>query len=119
MAENCNSDPTSGCGGDGALVAALNTSNSEVVEKLTDIGNKLDTITTNAEECCEVTNGLLTSINGGMTTMINNSAAFYDALLGKLDTIAGLLEISAGVPDTPLRSFNISFASHVCVEVTE
>lgn len=119
MAENCNSDPTSGCGGDGALVAALNTSNSEVVNQLTDINDKLETLSENAAACCENTNDLLDVMNGKLETLISNSASFYNALLGRLDTIAGLLEVSAGVPDTPLKTFNISFASHVCVEVTE
>ena len=114
----CTSDPTSGCGGDGALVAALESSNDQVIQELNDINDKLDTLITNAEECCELTNSLLTGINGNMVTMINNSAAFYNALLGKLDTITGLLQISSGVPNTPLKTFNISFASHVCVEVT-
>ena len=114
----CNSDPTEGCGGDGALVAALTASNTEVVNKLGEISDKLTTLTSNAEDCCEVTNGLLDSMNTKMATMIDNSSAFYNSLLGKLDTITGLLEISAGVPDVPLKSFDISFASHVCVEVT-
>ena len=113
----CTSDPTSGCGGDGALVAALETSNAQVIQELNDINDKMDTLITNAEDCCETTNELLTGVNDKMTTVINNSAAFYNALLGRLDTIAGLLRVSAGVPDTPLKTFNISFASHVCVEV--
>lgn len=114
----CTSDPSGGCGGDGVLVAALNASNSAVIQELNGINSKLETLITNAEECCETTNDLLTGVNDKMTTVINNSATFYDALLGKLDTIAGLLEISSGVPNTPLKTFNISFASHVCVEVT-
>lgn len=113
----CTSDPTSGCGGDGALVAALNASNSEVVSQLVDINDKLDTLTDNAAACCEDTNGLLSSMNEKLTTLINNSATYYNSVLTRLDTIAGLLEVSAGVPDVPLKTFNISFASHVCVEV--
>ena len=114
----CNSDPTSGCDGDGALIAALNTSNAVVVERLTDIGDKLDTLTTQAEDCCESSSALLTSMNDKLTTLINNSALYYNSLFTRLDTIVGLLEISAGVPVTPFKSFDISFASHVCVEVT-
>lgn len=119
MAENCISDPTSGCGGDGALVAALTASNAQVVAQLSDINTKLDTLTDNAAACCEDTNGLLGSMNTKLTTLIDGSTIFYNLLLGRLDTITGLLEISAGVPDVPLKTFNISFASHVCVEVTE
>lgn len=113
----CTSDPTTGCGDNGALVGALQASNDKILEKLTSIDSKLAEMQAAEAACCETTNGHLSDINDKLQTLITNSASCCDSITTKLNTIIGILQITTGTPDTPLRSFDVSFYSHTCVQV--
>ena len=90
--KNCSSDPTSGCSdGQAGLIAELVISKEKITEKLESIDIKVGNISVEIEECCEETNGNLNDIKDRLDTLISNAAECCDAITDRLDVIAGLL----------------------------
>lgn len=88
----CSSDPTGGCGsGSASLVAQISSSYSSISEKMESIDTKMGNISTEIEECCTETNANLVGIKDRLDTLITNAENCCSDIIDRLDTIAGLL----------------------------
>lgn len=110
----CTSDPTSGCGEGSSLIAEIRTGNERVVEKLTELNDKVTELKTQAEECCEETNDNLTDIKDRLDTIISNNAECCEAITDRLDILIGVLQSVVILPN--VTQFIAAYSNHVCIQ---
>jgi hypothetical protein len=117
MALNCTSDPTAGCGSDAGLISEIRSGNNKIIDKLTDINDKVTELKESAEECCEETNDNLQGIKDRLDTLISNAEDCCEAITDRLDIIAGLLGNVIIAPN--VTQFAAGYSNHVCEQVNE
>ena len=110
----CSSDPTNGCNSStGSIAALINSSNSAILVKLTSIDTKVGLISTEIDECCTETNANLVKIQDRFDTLIKNAENCCEAILDRLDTIIGIMQVPNAILTT------ITYTGYVCVQSEE